>query len=311
MREFTPPQAEDLYELICAPTRTGSIITTSHRSPSDWYALFPNAVLAESALDRLVNSAHHVIFRGRTYRPLRRPDGGGKPPPTDDAGRYEAHMERSRRARAHRRAPRSPATARPRIPQDLPGMSPRRPRANHPARGGEARLRSLPIGAPGGPIPWPQVDPSVGRGWAYLVAADKRRPAGPRHHPLSTAARSTHSGARDGSAIAGAPMQRAGSSALRRSFYPHAISQPPCGGMCLERRAQRLSAVSRVAIVAVLPHRGAMVGSLESARGVDNSVWGLLWAPAEARASVRTSSAEVEMRRCRKSHGARMASAFA
>jgi hypothetical protein len=33
-------------------------------------------VLAESALDRLVNSAHHVIFRGRTYRPLRRPDRG-------------------------------------------------------------------------------------------------------------------------------------------------------------------------------------------------------------------------------------------
>jgi hypothetical protein len=31
MREFTPAQAEDLYELICARTRTGSIITTSNR----------------------------------------------------------------------------------------------------------------------------------------------------------------------------------------------------------------------------------------------------------------------------------------
>jgi DNA replication protein DnaC len=77
MREFTPAQAEDLYELICERCRTGSIITTSNRSPADWYPLFPNAVLAESALDRLVNSAHHVLFRGRTYRPLRRPDGGG------------------------------------------------------------------------------------------------------------------------------------------------------------------------------------------------------------------------------------------
>jgi hypothetical protein len=41
-------------------------------------------VLAETALDRLVNSAHHVIFRGRTYRPLRRPDGAGVAPPPDD-----------------------------------------------------------------------------------------------------------------------------------------------------------------------------------------------------------------------------------
>jgi DNA replication protein DnaC len=77
MREFTPSQAEDLYELICQRFRLGSLIVTSNRSPKDWYPLFPNPVLAESALDRLVNSAHHVILRGRSYRPFRRPDGGG------------------------------------------------------------------------------------------------------------------------------------------------------------------------------------------------------------------------------------------
>ena len=76
MREFTSTQAEDLYELICERYRAGSMIVTSNRPPTDWYALFPNPVLAESALDRLVNSAHHVTFRGRTYRPLRRPDVG-------------------------------------------------------------------------------------------------------------------------------------------------------------------------------------------------------------------------------------------
>jgi len=84
MREFTPTQAEDLYELICERYRAGSMIVTSNRSPRDWYALFPNPVLAESALDRLVNSAHHVLFRGRTYRPLRRPDGGGASLATGD-----------------------------------------------------------------------------------------------------------------------------------------------------------------------------------------------------------------------------------
>jgi DNA replication protein DnaC len=84
MREFSPSQAEDLYELICERYRSGSMIVTSNRRPRDWYGLFPNAVLAESALDRLVNSAHHVVFRGRTYRPLRRPDGGADPSDIDD-----------------------------------------------------------------------------------------------------------------------------------------------------------------------------------------------------------------------------------
>ena len=84
MREFSPSQAEDLYELICERYRSGSMIVTSNRRPRDWYGLFPNAVLAESALDRLVNSAHHVVFRGRTYRPLRRPDGGASPSDIDD-----------------------------------------------------------------------------------------------------------------------------------------------------------------------------------------------------------------------------------
>ena len=84
MREFSPSQAEDLYELICERYRSGSMIVTSNRRPRDWYGLFPNAVLAESALDRFVNSAHHVVFRGRTYRPLRRPDGGADPSDIDD-----------------------------------------------------------------------------------------------------------------------------------------------------------------------------------------------------------------------------------
>ena len=100
MREFTPVQAEDLYELICERCRTGCIIATSNRAPADWYALFPNPVLAESALDRLVNSAHHVVFRGRTYRPLRRPDGGGVAPPLDESARYNPEVERTRRTRA-------------------------------------------------------------------------------------------------------------------------------------------------------------------------------------------------------------------
>lgn len=72
MRECTVAQADDLYELVSE--RAGrSIVLTANRSAEDWYSLFPNPVVAESILDRLVNGAHHVHMPGRSYRPNRRP----------------------------------------------------------------------------------------------------------------------------------------------------------------------------------------------------------------------------------------------
>ena len=80
MREFTAPQADDLYELLSE--RTGkpgrALILTSNRSPSDWYPLFPNPVVGESILDRVLNTSHHLLLDGKSYRPRRRP-GQRKP----------------------------------------------------------------------------------------------------------------------------------------------------------------------------------------------------------------------------------------
>ena len=50
-----------------------SSIFTANRQASDWYSLFPNPVVAESILDRIVNSAHHVHMEGKSYRPNKRP----------------------------------------------------------------------------------------------------------------------------------------------------------------------------------------------------------------------------------------------
>jgi DNA replication protein DnaC len=80
MRELTPAQADDLYELISE--RTGrSMILTSNRAPQDWYPLFPNPVVAESLLDRLINNSHQVFMNGPSYRPNNRP-GRVIPPDT-------------------------------------------------------------------------------------------------------------------------------------------------------------------------------------------------------------------------------------
>jgi DNA replication protein DnaC len=73
MRDFTSVQADDLYELITERQGRGSLVLTSNRAPVDWYPLFPNAVVAESVLDRLINTAHHLHLDGRSYRPKKRP----------------------------------------------------------------------------------------------------------------------------------------------------------------------------------------------------------------------------------------------
>ena len=42
-------------------------------APDDWYPLFPNPVVAESLLDRVINNSHQVIMNGPSYRPNKRP----------------------------------------------------------------------------------------------------------------------------------------------------------------------------------------------------------------------------------------------
>jgi len=91
MREFTPTQADDLYELLTE--RAGrSLVITSNRSPVDWYPLFPNPVVAESILDRLINSSHQLFCDGPSYRPRNRPGQHGRP--AGDATRTDADEAR-------------------------------------------------------------------------------------------------------------------------------------------------------------------------------------------------------------------------
>ena len=63
MRELTAAQADDLYELI-TERAAKPIIFTSNRAPADWYPLFPNPVVAESLLDRVINTSHQVGMKG-------------------------------------------------------------------------------------------------------------------------------------------------------------------------------------------------------------------------------------------------------
>jgi DNA replication protein DnaC len=75
LREYSVSQSEDLYEVVSRRYRRGSFIFTTNRAPQDLYPLFPNPVLAEGLLDRLLNSAHVVTMVGKSYRPRQRPVG--------------------------------------------------------------------------------------------------------------------------------------------------------------------------------------------------------------------------------------------
>jgi DNA replication protein DnaC len=73
MRDLPAAQADDLYELVTERQDRGALVLTSNREPSSWYPLFPNPVVAESVLDRVINTAHHIHMPARSYRPNTRP----------------------------------------------------------------------------------------------------------------------------------------------------------------------------------------------------------------------------------------------
>ena len=75
---LTPTQAEDFYEIVTERHLNSSMIITSNRPPQDWVALFPDPVMANSALDRITHHAHHIIIEGgESYRKKLRPTYSG------------------------------------------------------------------------------------------------------------------------------------------------------------------------------------------------------------------------------------------
>jgi DNA replication protein DnaC len=66
---LSPIQAEDIYELVTERHLRSSIVVTSNRPPQDWVALFPDPVMANSALDRLSHHDNHLMIDGgESYR---------------------------------------------------------------------------------------------------------------------------------------------------------------------------------------------------------------------------------------------------
>jgi DNA replication protein DnaC len=68
LRPLDATQTNDFYELVVERHRKASTIWVSNREPSEWLAMTTDALLAQSAVDRLTSGAHTLIVEGPSYR---------------------------------------------------------------------------------------------------------------------------------------------------------------------------------------------------------------------------------------------------
>ncbi|MFI6675243.1 IS21-like element helper ATPase IstB [Kribbella sp. NPDC050470] len=68
LRALDATETNDFYEIIVERHRRASTIVTSNREPSEWLTMMSDALLAQSAVDRLTSGAHTLIIEGPSYR---------------------------------------------------------------------------------------------------------------------------------------------------------------------------------------------------------------------------------------------------
>ena len=68
LRPLDATETNDFYELVVERHRRASTIVTSNREPSEWLTMMSDALLAQSAVDRLTSGAHTLIIEGPSYR---------------------------------------------------------------------------------------------------------------------------------------------------------------------------------------------------------------------------------------------------
>jgi hypothetical protein len=84
LQPLDPLDTADIYELIVERHRAASTVVTSNREPIEWIGQMADALLAQSAIDRLQSAAYELILDGESYRRRQKPglDVGGITPRT-------------------------------------------------------------------------------------------------------------------------------------------------------------------------------------------------------------------------------------
>jgi len=74
LRPLDATETNEFYELVVERHRKASTIVTSNREPAEWLTMMSDALLAQSAVDRLTAVAHTLIIEGPSYRQRNRPN---------------------------------------------------------------------------------------------------------------------------------------------------------------------------------------------------------------------------------------------
>ena len=90
LQALDPLDTADVYDLIVERHRAASTIVTSNREPIEWLGQMADALLAQSAIDRLQSAAYELVLDGESYRKRQKPGV--------DIGTTAARTRRRRRA---------------------------------------------------------------------------------------------------------------------------------------------------------------------------------------------------------------------
>jgi DNA replication protein DnaC len=71
---------QDIYEIVVERHRRSSTIVVSNREPQEWLATMADPLLAQSAVDRLLNSSYELVLDGESYRRRQKPGAGRMTP---------------------------------------------------------------------------------------------------------------------------------------------------------------------------------------------------------------------------------------
>jgi DNA replication protein DnaC len=68
LKTLSAEQSSDLYDLIASVHISASLIITTNRKIEKWSEVFFDPIMANAAMDRIVNNAYRVILEGESYR---------------------------------------------------------------------------------------------------------------------------------------------------------------------------------------------------------------------------------------------------
>jgi len=68
MVSFERQVSEEIFDLLDRRKHSSAMILTSNRDVAEWPQIFPEPVLAGSAIDRIFDRADITIFKGKSYR---------------------------------------------------------------------------------------------------------------------------------------------------------------------------------------------------------------------------------------------------